>query len=255
MKKNVSFILFFISLINYSQSVLKQSDIKTTEVEYKFLTEKYAFENDSIILEGYELHPLGVFDSYNFRCEYKSLVELKNKKEKAILITILKKKGNIDKVKNLCLPINNEALFKKFIDNTDKIPLTMNMVFNTTAVLMVSSHIQKEYNFNFQRIKTTEEEYELKPFVEETIEDNYNFNYKLLVESKSQNVKAIFIKITKLKKNDNRIKYLCMPLNNKELSLEFEKEANKTGVNMAYFFNASVFSILSKIVDDRYNSR
>jgi hypothetical protein len=225
------------------------------------------------MLEGYELHPLGVFDSENFSCEYKSLVEMKTKKEKAVLITISKKKEKDDKVRNLCLPINNEVLFKKFMKNRDNLGLTIGAVFDYTGVSMLSAYIQKQYNSSNTKIKTTEKEYlfltetdvsenneildgyELKPFVEETIEEKYNYNYKLLVDSKTQSVKAVSIKITKLKKDDNRVKYLCMPLNNRELGLKFEESSIKSGVNMSYFLDASIFSLVSKIVDNRYNAK
>jgi len=273
MKKSIVLsILLSFNLIGYTQSDLKKSDVKTTDEEYEFLTEHYSKENNFELLDGYELKSFGFFDYEKYRCEAKFLVESKFKNVKALLYIISKVKENDDKVRYLCLPINNEELFKKFTLKSENIGLTMNEMLNYFSELMISNHLEQQYNLNNKDIKTTEEEYEfltqkysnvnknyllkgyeLKPFIEETIEEKYIYNYKLLVESNTKYVKAVLITITKLKSGDNKIKYLCMPLNNKELNKNYVKASVNLGVNIGYFFDLANFSIASKILDNRYN--
>lgn len=273
MKKSIVLsILLSFNLIGYTQSDLKKSDVKTTDEEYEFLTEHYSKENNFELLDGYELKSFGFFDYEKYRCEAKFLVESKFKNVKALLYIISKVKENDDKVRYLCLPINNEELFKKFTLKSENIGLTMNEMLNYFSELMISNHLEQQYNLNNKDIKTTEEEYEfltqkysnvnknyllkgyeLKPFIEETIEEKYIYNYKLLVESNTKYVKAVLITITKLKSGDNKIKYLCMPLNNKELNKNYVKASVNLGVNIGYFFDLTNFSIASKILDNRYN--
>lgn len=275
MKKVSTVILLLVTVISYSQNDLKKSDIETTDEEYRFLTEKYVGENNGLLQEGYQLESFVVLNSEKFNCDYKFFIESETKKVKAILITITKKRNNDDKVRYLCLPINNEVLFKKFVKNIEKLGLTLGTMFIDTGALMVSSYVEQQYNSNKKDIKTTEAEYEfltetydsvdninllngyeLKPLIEKIIEEKYKYNYQLFVESDSQNVKAVLITLTKLKKNDNKIKYLCMPLNNKELKTKFLNESINLGlsrVNMSFYLDMSYFSLISKIMDNRYN--
>ena len=273
MKKSiVLIILLFFTLIGYTQNDFKKSDVKTTDAEYEFLTEHYTKENNFELLDGYELKSFGVFDYEKYRCEAKFLVESKTKNVKALLHIITKEKENEKKVRYLCLPINNEELFKKFIHKSEKVGLTMNEMLNYFSELMISSHLEQQYNLNSKDIKTSGEEYEfltqkystvknndmlngyeLKPFIEETIEEKYIYNYKLLFESSTKNVKAVLITITKLKSSGNKIKHLCMPLNNKELNKNYVKASVNLGVNIGYYFDIANFSIASKILDYRYN--
>ena len=273
MKKSIVLsILLSLNLIGYTQSDLKKSDVKTTDEEYEFFTEHYTKENNFELLDGYELKSFGFFDYEKYRCEAKFLVESKTKNVKALLYIITKVKENDNKVRYLCLPINNEELFKKFTLKSEKIGLTMNEMLNYFSELMISSHLEQQYNLNNKGIKTTEEEYEvlsqkysnvnnnyilngyeLKPFIEETIQEKYIYNYKLLVQSSTKNVKAVLITITKLKNGDNKIKYLCMPINNKELNKNYVKASVNLGVNIGYYFDLANFSIASKILDNRYN--
>lgn len=273
MKKSiVLIILLFFTLIGYTQNDFKKSDVKTTDAEYEFLTEHYTKENNFELLDGYELKSFGFFDYEKYRCEAKFLVESKTKNVKALLYIISKEKENEKKVRYLCLPINNEELFKKFIHKSEKVGLTMNEMLNYFSELMISSHLEQQYNLNSKDIKTSGEEYEfltqkystvknndmlngyeLKPFIEETIEEKYIYNYKLLFESSTKNVKAVLITITKLKSSDNKIKHLCMPLNNKELNKNYVKASVNLGVNIGYYFDIANFSIASKILDYRYN--
>ena len=62
--------------------------------------------------------------------------------------------------------------------------------------------------------------------------------------------------MTKLKKNDDKTKYLCMPINNQELYDKYKTATNNLGVtrvNMGFYLDVSYFSLVSKIVDNRYN--
>ena len=269
-------LLVLVTVMSYSQNDLKKSDIQTSTEEYRFLTEKYVGKHNGLLIEGYQLEPFAVLNSEKFNCDYKFFIESETKKVKAIFITITKKRNNEDKVRYLCLPLNNEVLFKKFVKNIEKLGLTMGTIFTDTGALMVSSYIEQHYNSNKKDIKTTEAEYvfltetydsvdntsllngyELKPFTEKIIEEKYKYNYQLFVKSDTQHVKAVLITMTKLKNNDTKIKYLCMPLNNKELNTEFLEESINLGisrVNMSFYLDVSYLSLVSKIVDNRYNA-
>ena len=234
------------TLIGYTQNDFKKSEVITADKEYEFLTEHYGKENNFELLDGYELKSLGGYDYEKLHCESKLLVESTTKKVKALLLIITKEKENDDKVRYMCLPINNDELFKKFINEYDKLGLSMLGVLKWYGDSMKSSFVEHVYNANNKDIKTTEEEYEfltqkystvnndyllngyeLKPFIEETIEEKYIYNYKLLVELNTKNVKAILITITKLKSGDNKIKYLATPLNNRELKKNYVKASIK----------------------------
>lgn len=273
MKKLLFIILLSTTLIGYTQTDFKKSEVKTTDEEYNFLTESYDIENNIEILDGYELKTLGFFDYEKFRCETKFLVESKTKNVKAISFVLSKEKENNDKIRYLCLPINNEVLFKKFKKKHENLGFTISEVLNHFGNLMISGYVEQIHNSNNKDVKTTDEEYEfltmkyptlnndllegyqLKPFIDEIIEEKYKYNYQLFVESETQNVKAVLITLTKLKNNDDKIKYLCMPLNNQELYTKFKAAIINLGVNMGFYLDVSNFSLVAKIVDNRYNSK
>lgn len=274
MTKITTILLFLATSVLYGQADLKKSEIKTNDEEYSFLTERYNKENNFVMLAGYKLQPLGIFENEEFNYDYQLFIESETNYVKAIFIKITKKKKNNDKVRYLCIPLNNEDLFKIFDEKTKNLGSAMMIGLYNTGSSMISSYVNYSYNSNKKEIKTTDKEYqfltegyssddsikllegyELKQLSEEVFEDKYAYNYKLLVDSKTQNVKAIFIKITKTKTSDDKIKNLCMPINNITLFKIFDKETRNLGVNIGYNFSTSNFTLVSKFIDNIYNMK
>ncbi len=118
---------------------------------------------------------------------------------------------------------------------------------------------ESEYNFllvQYAKDKSTTilEGYELKPFAEKTSGDFY-FNYQFLVELETENVKAVFIEITKVKSSKkDKVRYLCAPFNNPLLSTKFNKDVQNLGTSMYFNFIDVNMNILGRFIDDRYNN-
>jgi len=148
MKKFTLAILLLTSVISYAQTDLKKSEIKTTYEEYNFLTERYAYDDNVKMLDGYEFKPFmdKTVDKFNYN--YKLFVESKTQKIKAIFITITKRKKKKEKREYLCMPINNEELFIKFNRKAKKIGISMSMGFDELNKMLVSQFIDNQYNSN-----------------------------------------------------------------------------------------------------------
>ena len=158
-----------------------------------------------------------------------------------------------------CMTLDDWASFYS-VDHIDFMWLDMEgaeyyMLSASPKILQTTKVILSEINFkSFREGHTLYDT--LKPFLEEIIDEKYRYNYQLFVESDTQNVKAVLITMTKLKKNDDKTKYLCMPINNQELYDKYKTATNNLGVtrvNMGFYLDVSYFSLVSKIVDDRYN--
>ncbi|WP_228853284.1 hypothetical protein [Aegicerativicinus sediminis] len=274
MKNGIVYLLVsFLPLTLNSQNSIKKSDVKTTVDEYNFLTEAYTKENNFELLDGYILESFGIFEYEKFHCESKLLIELGTKNVKAVLFVISKEKENDDKVRYLCLPINNDALFKKFIDSYGKLGISMHGMLTWFAHSIISNHIQQKFNANNSNIKTTKEEfaflteqysldnpsklldgYELKPFQTEIFDEKYSYDYQLFVKRDTNKVKAVLITIAKLNNNGNKTKYISMPFNNKELQKNYVKASINLGVNLGHYFDLANFNMVSKIIDNHYNT-
>lgn len=96
--------------------------------------------------------------------------------------------------------------------------------------------------------------YNLKLLYKDRIKD-FNFSYSLFVNKATKNVKAVLIKIIKDKKNSDKIRYLCMPINNDELYDDFNYESGKLGISMLIFYECLNKLLLSKFIDDKFNTK
>ena len=275
MKNYISILCLLTSSLTFSQVELKQSEIQTSDKEYQFLAEEYGFENNFAMLEGYHLQPSKKIPIKQFEYDFQFFIQNSTNNIKAILIKITKEKRNNSKLIYLCLPINNDILFKKFAIEYENLGFTIGDYFEEIVTYSIENYITQFYNFNKKDVKTNKKEYEflssrydsnenidmlegyeLKPFFEVIVEENYNYKYNLFIETTTKNVKAILIKIEKLKKSENKIRHLFVPLNNKELYTAFKKdELKKLGVNMWFYFGVSKIALYSKIVDNLYNSK
>jgi hypothetical protein len=141
MKKTFLFLTLLVSLISFSQE-------KTTNEEYNYLTEGYkiSLETGADFKKGYELQKFEEDSYYAYKITYYLFIHSESKKTKAILITIVKDKDKKDKEEFLCLPMNNQELFKKFTDKTDNLGLNMKHYFNYSICKILSKSIEKINN-------------------------------------------------------------------------------------------------------------
>jgi uncharacterized GH25 family protein len=115
----------------------------------------------------------------------------------------------------------------------------------------------EEYNFLTERYGVMDnakmlEGYALNHFFEQTV-GKYNYNYKLFVESKTQKVKAVFITVTKIKKGDDKVRYICMPFNNPELFQRYVDELTGLGMSMYMGIERLNYTMFESLMDYIYN--
>lgn len=96
------------------------------------------------------------------------------------------------------------------------------------------------------------EGYEFQPLIEET-KDVFNFNIKRFVFKSTGETKAIFVKITKIKKNEDKVRYLCLPINNPDLFSKYESDVYKLGSSMWYTYDTLNRELVMSLINDLYN--
>jgi len=140
-------LLFFLAF-TFSGFTFSQEQVTTTEEEYNYLTQGYkiSLENGTDLKKGYELKKIQEDVYSNYKYVYYYFIHSESKKTKAIFVTITKEKGKKDKEEFLCIPINNEELFKKFIDKTYDIGLNMKHYFNYSTYKVLSKSIDEIAN-------------------------------------------------------------------------------------------------------------
>lgn len=116
---------------------------------------------------------------------------------------------------------------------------------------------QEEYNFLTEKLANQDNVkmlngYEFVDLFEKTIED-FVFNYKKFVEIKTGNTKAIYVKITKIKKKEDKVEHICIPFNNPDLLNKFEKKSIGLGINMGYLFNQFNTVLFIMMLDEKFN--
>lgn len=146
MKKITLTIIMLISVFGFSQSAIKSTSVKTTYNEYSYLTERYGLEDNVKMLEGYEFKHLEEVTYGKFNYNYQLFIETETGKTKAVFITITKIKKNDDKVKYLCMPINNAELFKKFHDEAELLGVSMSIGFEGINQAILSKLIDSSFN-------------------------------------------------------------------------------------------------------------
>lgn len=114
--------------------LFSQNKASTTDEEYKYLTEGYRVQQEtgSDFKSGYELKKIDEFTAKNYKATYSILMHKESNQAKALSIVMSKEKDSKDKKIYLCLPFNNDELFKKFYKETESLGLTMSEVFNYT---------------------------------------------------------------------------------------------------------------------------
>lgn len=117
----------------------------------------------------------------------------------------------------------------------------------------------EEYNYLTQGYKIGLETgqdlkagYELNHLPETSV-DKFKIRYSVFKETKSNHAKAILITLTKIKDSDNKVLYLCLPFNNKELLAKFYDETLGLGLSMNTMFEVSNLAMLSSLWESKEN--
>lgn len=133
-----------------------------------------------------------------------------------------------------------------------------------TLFICIASYAQEEVKTTYEEYKFLSESYayqdnvkmlegyELKPLLEET-KDIYNFNFKRFVHTESGKTQAIFVTITKIKKKEDKIVYLCMPINNPELFAQYNNRVYGLGATMYDYYNILNRELVMSLFHQTYN--
>ncbi|PHS03492.1 MAG: hypothetical protein COA88_15780 [Kordia sp.] len=117
----------------------------------------------------------------------------------------------------------------------------------------------EEYNYltigyadDLAKGKDLKNGYELKEFHKFDKEKvNFSFTYHKFIETKTNKTKAILV-VAK-KKSKNKIKYICIPFNNRKLIKDSATEAAILGASMTYIYNQVNFKVFSDLLNDSFN--
>jgi hypothetical protein len=94
--------------------------------------------------------------------------------------------------------------------------------------------------------------YALEDFFEFQI-DKYNFAYKNFIKKETGEVKAVFIILSKLKKKEDKKRYICIPFNNSELFKRFYLDSVSLGLSMGDGFDFTNSALLAILLDHYFN--
>lgn len=117
------------------------SQISTTQEEYTFLTEEYP--ETQKVKEGYTLDQLFEAPEGNFVITYMLLKETATGNTKAAFIKITKNKS---KERYLCLPFNNQQLMADYLQQSQKLGVSMTMIYHAANDGLLSSLLNQTLN-------------------------------------------------------------------------------------------------------------
>jgi len=114
------------------------------------------------------------------------------------------------------------------------------------------NYLTKGYADDIDKGKDIKDGYELKEFFKFDNEKvNFSFTYHKFIEKTSSKTKAILV-VAK-KKSKNKVRYLCIPFNNKDLLIDSYSEASGLGVTMSALYNQLNFGAFSKLMNQKFN--
>lgn len=142
MKRLLLLIALIVGNTLFSQE--NTNKVMTTEAEYRYLTTTYAKLDNAEMLEGYSLEDFYQNNNGTFYFDFKRFV--KDGKTKAILMKVTKVKRKDDKVRYLCMPINNLSLFKNFYTEYESIGPSMSLALDKINLLLLMQVIDNSYN-------------------------------------------------------------------------------------------------------------
>lgn len=127
-------------------------------------------------------------------------------------------------------------------------------LFNKSSVKTSYS----EYNFLSEKMQNLDNVemmpgYKLEPLYENTTGD-FNYVYQLFIHEETQEVRAISIKLTKIKKKKDKVVYACLPFNNVELLNKFSNKTASLGISMVLGFEAINKLMISYLLDEKFNT-
>lgn len=140
MKKLLKFLFLTLLLVNCTMA--QNTDIgTTTDQEYKYLTVSYpaGLAYGAQILEGYTLEPWGKPFINKYSIEPFKFIKKETGKVHAILFVCTKEKGKEDKKQIVVLPFNNVALIEDYVAATEKLGISMKIVFDNYIAYIFSS--------------------------------------------------------------------------------------------------------------------
>jgi hypothetical protein len=130
-----------------------------------------------------------------------------------------------------------------------------NKTFNPKSSELSTTN--EEYNFLTHRLPKSDDKdmlsgYKLEDYYQKSLNE-FIFEYKLLI-NESEQVKAILIIGTKLKKKDDKKRYLCLPINNSQLHQKYLNEVESLGISMNLYLIGLNNLMLSKLLDEKLNN-
>jgi hypothetical protein len=142
---SITFLMLF-TLVGFAQNAITSSEVKTNYEEYNYLTERYGLADNATMLEGYEFQDFMELTIEQFNYNYKLFVDTKTGKVKAVFIAITKIKKKQDKVRYLCMPFNNGALFKRFEAETATLGVSMSLGLDALNKAMLAKLLDEKFN-------------------------------------------------------------------------------------------------------------
>lgn len=267
MKKVITLLFLLMCMILNAQQAKHKDSVQTTTEEYDFLTKEYNHKNSFKVLDGYIIYPFRLSQDDEMICKYQFFVEKKTKNLKAILIILEEKGKKHNKIDYLCIPINNQELLDRFVDDHYKIKFSKADFLESSSYRILRDNLPSIFTNNIDTVRTTPEEYnyltqaynisnksnvlfgyELVPLTSVVLKENYRCDFQLFVEAKSQNVKALLQINKKLKKDEDKILIDCLPFNNHELYVDYFNSIRNLGLNLAYYHNLSITIISSRVL-------
>lgn len=134
--------------------------------------------------------------------------------------------------------------------------LVFNYVFgqteNSITTIDEYNYLTQGYKIQLETGGDFKKGYKLEQFEKVTV-SNFEITYSFMIEEETKKAKAISIVLKKEKDKDDKVRYLCLPFNNKELFAKFYKDYESLGVSMGYFLNISMFNMLGQTLEGLHN--
>lgn len=109
------------------------------------------------------------------------------------------------------------------------------------------NYLTKGYAISLQTGQDIKKGYEIEKFFERSAE-SFQFSYYFFKEIESKKTKAILVIVKKEKGKDDKVNYICIPFNNKDLMKRSFQERG-AGITMSMLFENLNYVLLSKTLD------
>lgn len=115
----------------------------------------------------------------------------------------------------------------------------LSILFTLTSSVFIAQTTQEEYDYLTKGYpEAVEKGYSLKSgykLEKHSTATSYNivFEFFKFTDTKTGKTKAFLVEITKEKKGKDKKRYICIPIGNNDLVIDYVNEYNKLGVTMA----------------------